>query len=454
MTDSVLIVGSGIAGLSAAQRVADSGANAIVIERQPIIGGRLAAPMTKSTAIGNRAEGDSVPLLGALDENENIEMITNATLTAVDGRAGNFSVSISERARFVTDACTRCKLCHGVCPVVLPNEFDAGLTFRKAIYTPMQETLPEAWAIDIDHCLNSPPNYLPCNRCVDVCDDNAIFFNQPVVTVHERHVGAVLLAPGMQLESGDGFAEFGYGTHPDIVTSAEMQRLLESPGPTGGYASRPSDEEYPESVLLVLDDPSPFALYIVASQATQLLEQDVETVSVLVLSQPTNEEAAQQLTEKTGINVHWGAVLKTDPKPESTGVSFEDFTEKKYVEKSFDMVVFCIDVVPAEGLAALAEAAGIDIREDGYLEVTGTNGQQIETSRKGVFVIGCGGGPKNIRESVTDAETAANAAVAQLNPMLLEGEAGESRATAAHKDAPSDEMRAQIEKLLYALINQ
>ena len=284
MSDAVLIVGAGIAGLTAAQHVADAGAKAIVVERQPVVGGKLAAPMTAAKSMGSRAEGEATPLLDALAANDNIEILTNATLEALEGRAGNFSATIRERARFVTDECTRCKLCHAVCPVVVPNEFDVGLTFRKAIYTPMIKTLPEAWAINIDDCLNTPPNYLPCNRCVEVCDDNAIHFDQALDKVHEKHVVAVILAPGMQIESGEDYEELGYGIHPDVVTSAEMQRLLESPGPTGGFATRPSNEEYPEKVLLVLDDPSPFGLYIVASQAKQLLEQDIPYVSVLVLS--------------------------------------------------------------------------------------------------------------------------------------------------------------------------
>ena len=451
MTDSVLVVGGGIAGLTAAQRIAAAGAHAIVVERQAIVGGKLAAPMTEALAIGNRAEGESVPLFDALSENDNIEIITDATLESVDGRAGNFTVSIRERARFVTDACTRCKLCHGVCPVVLPNEFDAGLTFRKAIYTPMLTTLPEAWAIDIENCLNTPPNYLPCNRCIEVCDDDAIHFDQPLETIHEKHVGAIILAPGMTVGTGEGFEELGYGAHPDIVTSTELQRLLESPGPTGGYASKPSDEEYPDRILLVLDDPSPFALYIVASQAQQLIEQDIEQVAVLVLSQPTSADAAQQLTDKTGIQAHWGAAFSADPESEDgISVSFEDFTEKKYVQKNFDMVVLCVDVEPPSGLDMLASTADIGVKEDGYFEVSGANGQGIETSQAGIYVAGCGSGPKNIRDSIGEAKAATDAALAQLNPMLLDGDSD----AATQQPAADDDMRAQIEKLLHALINQ
>jgi heterodisulfide reductase subunit A len=183
MTDSVLIVGGGIAGLHAATECANAGARAIIVEQGPIVGGKLAAAMTEASGIADRAEGVSTPLFEALAKNENIEIITLASLENIEGRPGNFTVSIRERARFVTDACTRCKLCRAVCPVVVSNEFDAGLTYRKAIYTPMGETLPEAWVIDIENCLNTPPNYLPCNRCIEVCADDAILFNLPLDTV-------------------------------------------------------------------------------------------------------------------------------------------------------------------------------------------------------------------------------------------------------------------------------
>ena len=461
MTDSILIVGGGIAGLHAATECAIGGASAIVVEQGPVVGGKLAAPMTEAAAIGDRAEGISTPLFEALAANENIEIITLANLENIEGRPGNFTVSIRERARFVTDSCTRCKLCRAVCPVVMPNEFDAGLTYRKAIYTPMGETLPGEWVIDIENCLNTPPNYLPCNRCIEVCADNAIFFNLPLDTVHERQVGAVILAPGFQTAGGADFAELGYGTHPDILMSAELQRLLESPGPTGGYASKPSNEEYPDSVLLVLDNPSHFALYIVASQVHQLLEQDVEKVAVLVLSQPTTDSDFSLVTElanKTGVQAHWGTMFKVDPTPENTlAVSYEDFVAKHYVKDTYDLVVLCSDVQPPDDLAALAQTAGIELADNGYLAVSGANGSAVSSSQPGVFVAGCASGPKNIMASIADAQAAASAALTQLDPRLLESELApgeEQRETATTAMASPDEMRNRIEQLLYALIGR
>lgn len=454
MTDAVLIVGGGIAGLTAARQVSAAGARAIVVEREPVVGGKLAAPMTRAKAIGNRAEGEDVPLFDALAEDDNISIVTNATLAALDGRAGHFTATVTERARFVTDDCTRCKKCHAVCPVVLPNEFDQGLTFRKAIYTPMITTLPEAWAIDVENCLNTPPNYLPCNRCVEVCEDDAIRFDQALETTHEFHVGAVILAPGMQIESGDGYADLGYGEHPDVVTSAELQRLLESPGPSGGFVTRPSNEEYPQSVLLVLDDPSPFGLYIVASQAKQLLEQDVGTVSVLVLSAPTGSEAAENLAEVAGINVNWGAAMQVAGNGNGLiDVSFEDLGDNKLVRAAYEMIILCVDVLPPEGIGEVAGSAGVSLADDGYLETTEGDGAAVESGKPGVFVAGCGSGPKNIRDSIAAAKAAAAEAVSQLNPILLEGGSAATE-TEAPPSRQDDDMRAQLEKLLYALVTQ
>lgn len=461
MTDSILIVGGGIAGLHAAMECANAGARAIVVEQGPIVGGRLAATMTDASAIGDRAEGVRTPLFEALTDNKNIEIITLAKLEKIEGRPGNFTVSIREHARFVTDACTRCKLCRAVCPVVLPNEFDAGLTYRKAIYAPMSETLPAEWVIDIQACLNTPPNYLPCQRCVEVCADNAIHFNLPLDTVHERQVGAVILAPGFQIKDGESFADLGYGAHPDIVMSAELQRLLESPGPTGGYASKPSTEEYPESVLLVLDDPSHFALYIVASQVHQLLEQDVETISVLVLSQLTqqSEQAkVQELAIKTGVQVRWGAMLKVDPSADNKlDVSYEDFSTKRYVNQTYDMVVLCSDVGPPDGLRELAQTTGIALADSGYIAPGGANGAGVSTSRPGIFVAGCASGAKNIKDSIADAHAAASCALEQLDPRMLDSADTSEKApgkTATAPQVPADDMRKQIEQLLYALISR
>ena len=457
MTDSILIVGGGVAGLHAAMECANAGARVHLVEQGPVVGGKLAATMTRSSGIGDRAEGAGVPLLKALENNENIEILTLSNLQRIEGGPGNFDVSIRQRGRFVTDACTRCKLCHKVCPAVSANDYDAGLTYRKAIYTPLPDTLPPEYVIDIDSCLNMPPNYLPCQKCVEVCEDDAIHFDLPVETVHERHVGAVILAPGFAIESGAEHTDLGYGSHADIVTSAELQRLLESPGPTGGFAMKPSTEEYPESVLLVMDNPSQFALYIAASQVHQLLEQDVAKIVVLVLSELKDHDEARQIAEKFGIEVCPATMFEVDPdSEESLAVSYQDLSTQRYVRTTYDMVAICSDVAPPDELPELAELTEVELAEAGYVAVDDADGLGVTTSRPGIVVAGCASGPKNIKDSLASARAAAGGALANLDQRLLRTEYVPQTEAAADAGPPQsdEEKRALIEKMLYALLDR
>jgi heterodisulfide reductase subunit A-like polyferredoxin len=213
--------------------------------------------------------------------------------------------------------------------------------------------------------------------------------------------------------------------------------------------------------LLVLDDPSNFALYIVASQVHQLLEQDVEAIAVLVLSQLTqaSERAeVEALAKKTGVQVRWGAMLKVDPSADNQlDVSYEDFSTKRYVSQTYDMVVLCSDVGPADGLEELALTSGVALADSGYIAIEGANGNGVSTSQPGIFVAGCASGAKNIKDSIDDAQAAASSALAQLNPMLLESEVVPEQATSKSESTPQvppDDMRKQIEQLLYALISR
>ena len=313
MTDSILIIGGGIAGINAAIKCARSGARVVVVEQDAIVGGRLAAAMTQRSSVGESLDGASVPKLETLATTAGIEFLTLAELDDIEGRPGNFEVSIRQRARFVTEDCTRCNHCRPVCPVVRPNEHDAGLNYRKAIFAPLPETLPQEFVIDIDACLNTPPNYLPCNRCTEVCDDDAIRFDVPLDQVHKRHVGAIIVATGLEEMSTAGTGNRFFGEHPDIVTDSEMERLLTAPGPTGGFAAKPSNEEYPNNALFVLDEFAPFPEHTASSQIGRLSAQDVKGITLLVTTQPGDEDLdrlAQALPDS--VTVRAGLLQKVE----------------------------------------------------------------------------------------------------------------------------------------------
>jgi heterodisulfide reductase subunit A len=456
MTDSILVVGGGVAGLTAALTSAEAGAQVIVVERDAVIGGRLAAAMTEKSSVADSIDGAPVPKLDTIAANPNIEVFTLAEIDALQGRPGNFEVSIREHARFVTDACTRCNHCRPVCPVVRPNEHDAGLSYRKAIYTPLSDTLPAEFVIDIESCLNTPPNYLPCNRCTEVCDDNAIFFDMPIERVHLRQVGAVVVAVGFEVDDSSHAESRGYGTHPDIVTSAEMERLLTAPGPTGGFVAKPSNEDYPQSILFVLDDLTPFAVDTLTGQIRRVIGQDINEVAVLVTA-PLSKEELDSLRQglPAGLMVNSGLLQKLEGvdnnKVQST---YADFSSNRVPEDSYDMVVLSSAVRPSAGLDGLSGKVGFEVDGAGYVARPNPD-EQYASSFEGVYVAGGASGPLPIGEAVEGARAAAIGALSHLDPRLLAAGYAQSPPedpTPATAAPAADELRAGIESALYAML--
>ncbi len=450
MTDTILIVGGGVAGLTAAELCVEAGARAIVVDNAPVLGGRL-APLLGDKA--TQHAGVALPGMQNLAASDHVETITSAELTGLDGSPGNFVATIRERARWVTDACTRCGHCKPVCPSVSTNAFDLGLTYRKAIFTPLPETVPPEYAIDIDSCLNRPPNYLPCDRCVAVCDDNAIHFDFPAEQTHERHVGAVIVSTGFDLEETAALKDSGYGAHPDVVTSAELGRLLMAPGPTGGFAIRPSNEEYPESVLWVLEELTPVVIATAADQCRQLLDQGVGEVTVLSTTQARGGEAELEAQLPGGVTVAWGLLRRVEAgEAGSVTVTYAEFAGTRVPKRDYDLVVHDAPARPRACLASLSEMLGCELDDGGYLAVADApNG----TSRTGVFVAGGVRGPITLAAAADDARAAATAALAQLDPRLLRPDyAAPGEETAARDALLADELEARIQRALTALVER
>ncbi|MBT8136775.1 MAG: FAD-binding protein [Gammaproteobacteria bacterium] len=449
MTDSVLIVGSGLAGLTAAQDCADAGANVIIVERAAVAGGRFAAAATDDSAA---VDGIAVPKLAALSARDNVELIVLAELEALQGRPGNFTATITEQARFVTDTCTRCNRCRAVCPSVSPNEFDEGLTYRKAIYTPLAETCPPEYVIDIDSCLNRPPNYLPCNRCIEVCDDDSIHFDLPLQTTHQRTVATVIVATGCDNANGTALQDRGYGTHPDIVTTAELQRMLLAPGPTGGFVAKPSNEEYPDSILLTLDQLTPYALDATASLVRQLLAQNIERVAVLVTQQPPADASLAVLP--AGSEICFGMLRKIEGQGSSVMVSWADFGSNRLPQEQFDLVVLDAGAQPAAGMDRLAATLQLELTPEGFAAAPVAE-QPWASSQPGIYLAGSVAGPVAAANTVRAAKAAALAALGQLDPRLLRADFVPGVAEEQHKiAAQEDALRERIERALYALLDR
>jgi heterodisulfide reductase subunit A2 len=399
----VLVLGGGLTGLLATAELVEAGASVVLLERGPVLGGKRAARLYGDESID--------PRLADIASNTSVEFLTLAELSVLDGEAGAFHAEVKQQPRYVTEDCTRCNHCVPVCPQAVSNEYDAGLTLRKAIHSPLPKTVPDVYAIDISSCLNSPPNYLPCQRCVEVCDDNAIHFDMPVPSVQAFEVAAVIVATGYA-DTGDEeravFAEFGYGAHADIVSSVELQRLLEDPGPSGGFAVRPSDENYPDSVLLVMLSVERDAAWVMSNQLKRLYDQDVTQLNVLVLAADDDDAVLGELRAAVAecqATLSFGSWIGVEAESEEIlRVTHLELPSGQRVDTRAGLVVLSSSIHPDEHVARQAQVLQLSLDDKGY----------IDTSRNGIYAAGGALGTVGIEAGAEQARAAVESALQHL----------------------------------------
>ena len=425
MVREILIIGGGIAGVQAALDLAEAGAKAIIVEKSPSIGGKMAA-LDKNFPTLDCSICIEGPKLSEAGSAPNIEILTNAEITKVEGEPGNFTVHIRQKPRFVGTECTRCGECSNVCPIILPNEFDSNMAARKAIYTPFPQSVPGAYMIDIEHCLNKPPIYLPCSRCMDACKPKVISFDDYKPKEIIRKVGAIILSSGFDLIDPHVLPQYGYGKHPDIMTAMEFERLLTSAGPSGGEIVKPSDGTHPHTVVFVLcvgsrdvrvqKYCSRFCCMYSIKEAYQTHDHGVPDVKILYMDMRAygkGFDAFKQRAESEGIEFIRGRAAYIEPLKEKNKlvIHYENTRTGKIEHLESDMVVLSTGVQPNKELQELAKILNIELDEDGFVKSYESKWGMIATSREGIFAAGGPCGPKDIPDSVAEATGAATAAL-------------------------------------------
>ncbi len=427
MTDSVLVIGGGIAGIQASLDLAHSGARVVLVEREATIGGVMAA-LDKNFPTLDCSICIEAPKMSEVDLHPNIEILSLAQIESVEGIPGDFSIEIRQNGRYVTDACTRCGDCSIACPVVLANDFEVGMAVRRAIYTPMPQSTPGEYIIDLEHCLNDPPNYMPCDRCVQACQPKAIDFQMPEERLFSRNVGSIVVAVGYDMIDPRQLGEYGYGSHPDVLTALEFERLINSAGPTAGELIRPSTGGQPESILIVLCVGSRdtrhfrycsrFCCMYSIKHAYQALDHGIENVTVLymdVRAYGKGFDSFWNRTSEAGARFVRGRPSVVEAAGEKIRVVYEDTIGANRIETLFDMVVLANAVTPSGSLPKLAGILDIELDGDGFIRADETQGGLVMTTKPGIYAAGCVTGPKDIPDSVAEGSGAAALALGHIS---------------------------------------
>ncbi|MEO0069309.1 MAG: FAD-dependent oxidoreductase, partial [candidate division WOR-3 bacterium] len=415
--NAVLVVGGGVGGVQAALDMAEAGLKVYLVERAPAIGGYMAM-LDKTFPTNDCSMCILSPKLVFCARHPNIELLTLSEVVKVTGEPGNFQAQVRRYARSVDlSRCTGCGSCLEKCPVKLPNEFEGGLSQRRAIYRLYAQAVPNAPAIDRTHCLKFTKNR--CGNCEKVCQAGAINYGEEDQEVILQ-VGAVVLSSGSEVVRPDVRPEFGYARYPNVVTSLEFERILSASGPFGGHILRPSDKKEPKKIAWVQcfgsRDESIERSYcstvccmyavkeaVIAKEHNQNIEPTVFYMDIRAFGKDF-DRYIERAERQYGVRLVPARVAEIREE-ETKDLTLRYATEAGQRSEQFDMVVLSCGFVPPESSRMLFERVDITLNQFSYPKVDLF--APISASRPGFFIVGSGQGPKDIPETVTQASAAA-----------------------------------------------
>jgi len=416
-----LIIGGGVAGIQAALDLADTGYKVYLVEREPSIGGMMAR-IDKTFPTMDCSICILAPKMSDVGHHPNIELLTNSEVVDVKGYIGNFRVKVSKKPRYVKEDCSACGECSKVCPMTAPNEFDAGLALRHAIYTPFAQAIPSTYIIDMNLCLNKD-GVIVCDKCVKACERQAIDFTMKPETV-ELEVGTIIVATGADVFDPSALPQYGYGKYLNVITSLEFERLINAGGPSGGRLIRPSDMKVPKRVAFIQCVGSrsnktgrTYCSNVCCMNTIKnsLLikehwpETEIYVFYVDIRAYGKGFEDLYKRAKKEGVIFIRGlpAEIIEDKRTRNLWLIGENTLLKEPYKMDFDMVILSVGLEPRKDSEAIQRLLTLSRTQDGFFMEAHPKLRPVDAATGGIFFAGCAEAPKDIKDSVTQASAAA-----------------------------------------------
>lgn len=438
VTKRALVIGGGIAGIQTALDIADAGFEVDIVEKKPTIGGKM-AQIDKTFPTLDCAACILTPKMVDVAQHEKIRIFSYSEVEEVKGFVGNFNVKIKKKARYVKEElCTGCGLCTEKCPQKkVPNDFNLGMDTKHAIYIPFAQAVPKIATIDADYCTMLKTG--KCGVCSKVCTAKAIDYTQKDEFVEEKY-GAIVVATGFNPISMDKFDEFAYSQSKDVITSLELERLMNAAGPTAGKLVRPSDGKHPEKIVFVQcvgsrcsscaekgkEYCSKICCMYTAKHAMLIRDKYPDTdVSVFYIDVRTPgknfDEFYRRAVEEYNVHYIKGMVGKVSPEGDKLIVQGSDLIANKQLKIEADLVVLAAAIEPDKSARPLATMLTASMDTNDFFTEAHPKLRPVESPTAGVFLSGACQGPKDIPETVSQAGAAAAKVIGLLAKDKLTG---------------------------------
>jgi len=429
---SVLVIGGGIAGIQAAEDLADLGFDVHLVEKAPFLGGLAARAgrffPTDDCAICIQSPASDVKAIthtsrkcvyrSGFSEIPNMHILTNSKVVKVEGVPGNYKVTVEKKPRYVDESkCVRCDLCTTVCPVEVPDEYNAKLKTRKAIYINTPPVHPPVYVIDESAC-----KFQECAKCVEICPTKAIKLNQKTEKL-TLNVGGIIVATGFKEYDPSVIKEYHYGEYPDVITNLELARMIDGFGPTNGAIIKPSDRKPAKRIVFIQCvgsrdqrwNPWCSSICCMISLKNAMLiksaypDTDITICYIDIRTTGREHEYYYEKAREMGIKFVKGrpTEISHDPDGNILIVDVEDAILRRFFELEADMVVLATAMVPSEDTKELAEILGIELDQDGFFKEYNAKLRPTETKIRGIYLCGGATFPKDAPTSSLHAHSAA-----------------------------------------------
>jgi quinone-modifying oxidoreductase subunit QmoA len=411
---SILVVGGGFSGITTALEAAEVGHEVFIVEKNPYLGGRVAQLNQYFPKLCPPSCGLEIQFQRIKNHHKRVHFYTMAEVVSVTGKPGDYTAKVKLRPRYVNEKCTCCGECAKAASTSIPNDFDLGLSKRKAAYQPLIFSFPMRYVLEADKCSQEELKDIEA-----ACPYGAIELGDKERTI-ELNVGSVVMATGWKPYDVSKLENLGGGELSNVVTNMQMERLAAPNGPTKGKIVRPSDKKAPKTVAFVQcagsrdENHLNYCSYICCmaslKHAAYIREQHPEAqiyIYYIDLRTPGRyDNFMRKVTESDKVHLVKGKVAEVveDENTRNPIVTVENAVTGIKAKNEFDLVVLATGMQPSVAGEALPVQAPVD--EEGFI---------IGGEEAGVIAAGCAKSPLDVMKSAESGTGAALKAITSVS---------------------------------------